>query len=134
MQDNASIRRGRMTAHKVFGYPSTITCTGFLFNHVNDLIYNCDILEHRKNEMVKLISETNLRLYRGQGVELYWSENFVCPKEKDFLHMVSMKSVGPYSFVVEVMKIFAGNEEDFNYFTLLLGKLSTFKLFGNIKR
>jgi geranylgeranyl diphosphate synthase, type III len=117
------VRRGRATAHKVFGYPSTVTCTGFLFYHINDLIYNCDISENSKNEMVKLISEKNLRLYRGQGVELYWSENCVCPKEKDFLPIMSMRSVECFSFATEVMKIFAGNEEDFNYFTVLMGKL-----------
>lgn len=29
-----------------------------------------------------------LELYRGQGMEIYWRDNFTCPTEEDYKQMV----------------------------------------------
>jgi geranylgeranyl diphosphate synthase type 3 len=39
-------------------------------------------------EMIKLYTQMMLELCRGQAIEVYWRENFICPSEEEYLEMV----------------------------------------------
>ena len=83
IQDNSFLRRGIPAAHTVYGVANTISaaiCVHFIslqralsFNHP---------------DMIKLYTEMNLDLWRGQELEIYWRDNHTCPSEEEYLEMV----------------------------------------------
>jgi geranylgeranyl diphosphate synthase type 3 len=37
--------------------------------------------------MIKLYTEMNLDLWRGQEMEIYWRDNHTCPSEEEYLEV-----------------------------------------------
>jgi geranylgeranyl diphosphate synthase type 3 len=85
IQDNAILRRGVPATHTVYGVASSISAV-MLVNFISlqrALISN-------QLEMIKLYTEMMLDMWRGQAIEVYWRENFICPSEEEYLEMVEI--------------------------------------------
>jgi geranylgeranyl diphosphate synthase type 3 len=83
IQDNSAVRRGIPAAHTVYGVASTISaaiCMPFISLQ--------RALSFNQPEIIKLYTEMNLNLWRGQEVEIYWRDNNTCPSEEEYLEMV----------------------------------------------
>ena len=50
------------------------------------------VLDLGHPEAVKLFCEQMLELHRGQGMELYWRDNYTCPTEEDYKQMTVRKT------------------------------------------
>jgi geranylgeranyl diphosphate synthase type 3 len=68
-----------------------------------------------------------LELHHGQGMEIWWRDNFVSPSEDEYRQMVIRKCGGLFNLAVRLMQLFALNEigNKFN-FTKLCQLLSLF--------
>ena len=48
-----------------------------------------------------------LQFHRGQGMEIWWRENFVSPSEEEYRQMVTDKSGSLFSLAVRLMQLFS---------------------------
>jgi len=83
IQDNSFLRRGIPAAHTVYGVSRTISAA--ICVH---LISLQKALRSKYPDMIKLYTEMNLDLWRGQGMEIYWRDNHTCPSEEEYLEMI----------------------------------------------
>jgi geranylgeranyl diphosphate synthase type 3 len=83
IQDNSFLRRGISAAHKVYGVARTISAAMCVY-----FISLQKALSSNHSDMIKLYTEMNLDLRRGQEMEIYWRDNHTCPSEEEYLEMV----------------------------------------------
>jgi len=122
IEDNSILRRGIPVAHKIFGVPSTI-------NSANYVMFICleRVLDLGRDlghdDAVKVFCEQMLELHRGQGMELYWRDNYQCPSEADYRQMTIRKTGGLFNLAVRLMQLFSKDSDNTNYveLTSLLG-------------
>ncbi|CAG9856387.1 unnamed protein product [Phyllotreta striolata] len=116
IQDNSILRRGIPVAHSIYGVASTINSanyTSFIaLERVNDLNHP---------QAISIALEQILELYRGQGMEIYWRDNFDCPSEEDYKQMVIRKTGGLFMLAIRLMQLFSDNTQDFTKITGILG-------------
>jgi geranylgeranyl diphosphate synthase type 3 len=74
IQDNSSLRKGVPTAHTVYGIPSTINAANYMF-----LIILKKTQDINFPEAMTLCIDQILKMYQGQGMEIYWRDNYSCP-------------------------------------------------------
>ena len=120
IQDNSVLRRGNPCAHKIYGVASTINSANYVY-----FIGLEKILELNNPEAVQIFKESMLELHRGQGMEIYWRDTFMCPTENEYRDMTVRKTGGLFNLAVKLMQLFSNNEEcpQYNYveLTSLLG-------------
>ncbi|CAH0559224.1 unnamed protein product [Brassicogethes aeneus] len=116
IQDNSILRRGIPVAHSIYGVASTINSANYAsfiaFERVMDL-------EHP--EAVGITLQQILELYRGQGMEIYWRDNFTCPSEEEYNQMVIRKTGGLFMLAIRLMQLFSENKSDFTKLAGTLG-------------
>ena len=83
IQDNSLLRRGIPAAHRVYGVASTISAAIYAY-----LISLQMELTSNKPDIIKLYTEMNLDLWRGQEMEIYWRDKHTSPSEEEYLEMV----------------------------------------------
>jgi geranylgeranyl diphosphate synthase type 3 len=79
MQDNSSLRRGIPAAHTVYGLPSTIHASNYIFLICLKMVQDID-----KPEAMRLAIEQGLKAYQGQGMEIYCRDNYTCPTVEEY--------------------------------------------------
>jgi geranylgeranyl diphosphate synthase type 3 len=89
MQDNSSLRRGIPAAHTVYGLPSTINAANYLL-----LICLKKTQDINYPEAMRLCIEQFLKLYHGQGMEIYWRDNYTCPTVEEYQDMARNSKYG----------------------------------------
>ena len=47
------------------------------------------IFELKPSERVMFLAAELLNLHRGQGMDLFWRENLICPTEPEYIEMVN---------------------------------------------
>ena len=50
------------------------------------------VLELGHPKAIGIFSEQMLELHRGQGMEIYWRDNFECPSEDEYQQMTIRKT------------------------------------------
>ena len=82
VQDNSILRRGIPAAHKVYGVASTINAANcVLFIGLNRV----QSLNHPK--AMTLCTKHLLEMHHGQGMEIYWRDNYMCPSVEEYKEM-----------------------------------------------
>jgi len=54
-----------------------------------------------------------LNLHKGQALDIYWRDNFVCPSEEEYIGMVMNKTGGLFRLSVGIMQSVSENKNDF---------------------
>jgi len=116
IEDSSKLRRGEPCAHLIYGQPSTINCANYVM-----FIGLEKVLQLGHNEAVTVFSQQMLELHRGQGMEIYWRDNFICPTEEEYRQMIDRKTGGLFNLAVRLMQLFSSSNEDFTHLTSLLG-------------
>ena len=120
IQDNSVLRRGNPCAHKIYGVASTINSANYVY-----FIGLEKILELNNPEAVHIFKESMLELHRGQGMEIYWRDTFMCPTENEYRDMTVRKTGGLFNLAVKLMQLFSNNDDcpayDYVELTSLLG-------------
>ena len=82
IQDNSILRRGIPAAHTIYGVPSTINAASYVHFIVTNRVQS---LNHPK--AMALFTEILLVFSQGQGMEIYWRDNFTCPTVEEYQEM-----------------------------------------------
>jgi geranylgeranyl diphosphate synthase type 3 len=79
VQDSSILRRGIPAAHKIYGFPSTINAANYIQFIQLEKAHG---LNHPK--AMAVCTTQLLELYHGQGMEIYWRDNYMCPSEEEY--------------------------------------------------
>jgi geranylgeranyl diphosphate synthase, type III len=79
------------------------------------------IIDSNPLQATKVYTEQLLELHRGQGMEIYWRDNFTCPTESEYKQMTIRKTGGLFMLAIRLMQLFSDNEKDFTKLTAILG-------------
>jgi geranylgeranyl diphosphate synthase type 3 len=66
----------------VYGVASTISAAMYVI-----FIPLQRMLSTNQPELIKLYIEMMVETWRGQAIEIYWRENYICPSEEEYLEM-----------------------------------------------
>lgn len=83
IEDNSILRRGVPVAHNIFGVASTINSANYVY-----FLGLEKCLELGSPQAMVVFTEQCLELHRGQGMEIYWRDNYICPTEAEYSRMV----------------------------------------------
>ncbi|XP_060811254.1 terpene synthase [Bombus pascuorum] len=116
IQDNSVLRRGIPVAHNIYGIASTINASNYgIFIALEKVM----ALNHPEGIQVYL--QQLLELHRGQGMELYWRDNYVCPSETAYKQMIIRKTGGLFNMAIRLMQLFSDSKEDYSSLVSALG-------------
>lgn len=116
IEDNSCLRRGFPVAHSVYGIANTLNTANYVFFLA---LERCQQLDHA--DTVKVYTEQMLELHRGQGMEIYWREQFICPTESEYKLMVIRKTGGLFMLGIGLMELFSDNKTQFTRIITILG-------------
>ncbi|KAB0396165.1 hypothetical protein E2I00_017520 [Balaenoptera physalus] len=102
VEDNSELRRGFPVAHSIYGIPSVISSANYA--HILDLE---KVLTLDHPDAVKLFTRQLLELHQGQGLDIYWKDNYTCPTEEEYKAMVLQKTGGLFGLTVGLMQLFS---------------------------
>ncbi|XP_037044778.1 geranylgeranyl pyrophosphate synthase isoform X2 [Bradysia coprophila] len=115
MLHNSSLL-GVPVAHSIYGVASTINAANYVFFLALEKVQQ---LGHESATQV--YTEQLLELHRGQGMEIYWRDNFTCPTESEYQQMTIRKTGGLFMLAIRLMQLFSDNKRDFSKLTAILG-------------
>lgn len=98
IEDNSALRRGAPTAHTIYGVAQTLNAANYVYFEV------LGTLTEAAPEVHAMVIEELVRLHRGQGMDLYWRENLVCPTEEEYVEMVINKTGGLFRIAIQLMR------------------------------
>lgn len=103
-------------AHSIYGVASTINAANYTLFLALEKVQQ---LGHP--DATRVYTEQLLELHRGQGMEIYWRDNFLCPQEAEYKLMTIRKTGGLFMLAIRLMLLFSDNKKDFTKLTALLG-------------
>jgi geranylgeranyl diphosphate synthase, type III len=83
IEDNSKLRRGKPCAHLVYGTALTINSGNYMYFEALE-----DVLELNSNKAIKVFTKEMKNLHIGQGLDIYWRDDTICPTEDEYLSMV----------------------------------------------
>ncbi|XP_063993939.1 terpene synthase isoform X2 [Diachasmimorpha longicaudata] len=116
IQDNSILRRGIPVAHSIFGVASTINAANYVLFIALEKVQALN-----QPEATQVYTEQLLELHRGQGIEIYWRDNYICPSEAEYRHMTMKKTGGLFNLAVRLMQLFSDCKQDFSMLAGILG-------------
>ncbi|XP_029048387.1 geranylgeranyl pyrophosphate synthase isoform X1 [Osmia bicornis bicornis] len=116
IQDNSVLRRGIPVAHNIYGTASTINAANYVI-----VIALERVLALNHPEGTQVYVEQLLELHRGQGMEIYWRDNYICPSETAYKQMTIRKTGGLFNLAVRLMQLFSDCKEDYTPLAGILG-------------
>ncbi|XP_067009248.2 terpene synthase-like [Anabrus simplex] len=116
IQDNSVLRRGIPVAHSIYGVASVINAANYVLFLALERVLS---LNHPDGTTV--YTEQLLELHRGQGMEIYWRDNYTCPSEEEYRQMTIRKTGGLFMLAIRLMQLFSDNKADFTKLTGILG-------------
>lgn len=107
IEDSSTLRRGFPVAHSIYGIPSVINSANYVYFLGLEKVLT---LEHP--EAVRVFTRQLLELHRGQGLDIYWRDNYKCPTEQEYRSMVLQKTGGLFGLAVGLMQLFSDWKQD----------------------
>nr|XP_026492749.1 geranylgeranyl pyrophosphate synthase-like [Vanessa tameamea] len=114
IQDDARVRRGLPAAYFVYGVPLVINTSLHVF--FAGMVKAAKLCP--KGD--QLVAKNALDACRGQGIEIYWRDRFVCPTEEQYRRMVELKTGGFFMMALCMIQSLSENKTDYSHFALLL--------------
>lgn len=110
IEDNANLRRGKITAHKKFGTWVTLNSAQFsVYRSISKLI------DHASNSGVSsVVIEELLRLHVGQGEDIYWRDNGIVPTIEEYYEMAKNKTGGLFRLIIRLLEVFSNEGTEIN--------------------
>eukprot|EP00069_Balaena_mysticetus_P013600 bmy_08249T0 len=78
IEDNSKLRRGFPVAHSIYGIPSVINSANYVY-----FLGLAKVLTLDHPDAVKLFTRQLLELHQGQGLDIYWRDNYTSPTEEE---------------------------------------------------
>ncbi|EGD80625.1 quemao protein [Salpingoeca rosetta] len=108
IEDNSKLRRGIPVAHSVYGVAQTINCANYMYFKAM-----AEIAALGHPDAAQVFTDQLLELHRGQGMDIYWRDAFVCPTEDEYRTMVLRKTGGLFQLAVQIMQLFSDDSRDY---------------------
>ncbi|KAK2152745.1 hypothetical protein LSH36_320g04046 [Paralvinella palmiformis] len=102
IEDNSQLRRGIPVAHNIYGVAHTINSANYVYFLGLEKVMTLD-----HPSVTKVFTEQVLELHRGQGMDIYWRDAFICPTEEEYKQMVIRKTGGLFGLAVRLMQLFS---------------------------
>jgi geranylgeranyl diphosphate synthase type 3 len=83
IEDNSILRRGIPVAHSIYGVPSTISAANCQIYRVLEMVLS---LNHP--EAVRIFTKQALELHRGQAMDIYCRDNYICPSVEEYQEII----------------------------------------------
>jgi len=109
IEDNSILRRGIPVAHKIYGVPHTINSANYIYFLGLQKVLGLD-----HPEATTIFTDQLLELHKGQGMDIYWRDSFICPTEEEYSKMVIQKTGGLFGLAVSLMQLFSKHTFDFH--------------------
>jgi geranylgeranyl diphosphate synthase type 3 len=116
IEDGSELRRGQPVAHAIFGVPQTINAANYVYFIA---LERTIALNHPK--AVEVFTEQLLELHRGQGMEIYWRDNFICPSEAQYNETIVKKTGGLFMLGIKLLQLFSEEKSDLKNLVSMLG-------------
>ncbi|KAJ3021384.1 UNVERIFIED_CONTAM: Geranylgeranyl pyrophosphate synthase [Siphonaria sp. JEL0065] len=99
VEDGSDLRRGLPVAHKIYGVASAINSGNYVYFLALKKAISLEI-----PSIMEIFADELIHLHTGQGMEIYWRDNNICPTEKEYLQMISNKTGGLLRLAVRMMQ------------------------------
>jgi geranylgeranyl diphosphate synthase, type III len=83
IEDNSTLRRGLPAAHTIYGIATTINSANYAY-----FIALERTLQLNHELATKVYTEQLLELHRGQGMDIWFRDNYICPDESEYQTLV----------------------------------------------
>jgi geranylgeranyl diphosphate synthase, type III len=109
VEDGPIFRRGLPVAHSVLGVPQTNSANYIYFRALRQLeeLNNTDASKIFCGK-IDVFMQTNLdemiNFHRGQGMDLFWRDNLVCPSTEEYIQMVNDKTSSLLRLAIRLMQ------------------------------
>ncbi|KAL8803020.1 MAG: hypothetical protein Q9182_003446 [Xanthomendoza sp. 2 TL-2023] len=100
IQDNSNLRRGRPSAHTIYGIAQTINSANYMYFLAQRELRTLN----KSPKVMEIFNEEMLNLHRGQGMDLYWRDTLTLPTEEEYFLMISNKTGGLFRLAVRLMQ------------------------------
>ncbi|SCU84933.1 LADA_0D04742g1_1 [Lachancea dasiensis] len=109
IEDSSEWRRGRKAAHLEYGMPMTINTANYMYFYAMECVQELseNSVPSLLSEVLIIFNEEMMNLHRGQGLDIYWRDNFIVPSEEEYLNMVMNKTGGLFRLTVRLMEVFS---------------------------
>jgi geranylgeranyl diphosphate synthase, type III len=117
IEDNSKFRKGKPVAHSVYSLGNSINSANYrMFQGLENL------LQLNTPGAIQVYTEQIIELHRGQGMDIYWRDNCVCPSESDYMITAIRKTGGLFKLGASLLQLLSGNKQDFGPLSSLLGE------------
>nr|BBH72802.1 geranylgeranyl diphosphate synthase-4 [Nasutitermes takasagoensis] len=114
IQDNSILRRGMPVAHSIYGVASTLNAAIYF---ILKGLKRAQSLNHP--DAITVCTEQLLDMYYGQGLEIYWRDNYTCPSLVEYKQMIQRK-LASLLFRVRLMQLVSDNKTDYTKLNSIL--------------
>jgi geranylgeranyl diphosphate synthase, type III len=109
--DNAEFRKDRPTTFKTFGLTSTAICYALSLAEVQKTVMET---ANYNPKITELMLDCLITIYRAEGYDHLWHENFYCPNEAELAANMVRRNANVMKFCVGLMKLWSENKSDFD--------------------
>ncbi|KAL9648854.1 hypothetical protein ABK040_003784 [Willaertia magna] len=106
IQDYSKLRRGKPSAHKVYGEAFTLNCANYV---VLKSISQLAKQSKNPNLAMKICLEELQEMYIGQGLDIFWRDNLLIPTREEYYEMVKQKTGGLFRLAFKLLFIETSN-------------------------
>ncbi|KAL4914351.1 putative geranylgeranyl diphosphate synthase [Aspergillus aurantiobrunneus] len=100
LEDGSELRRGHPSTHCVFGTGQTINSANYQLIRALQRVYKLG-----DPRSLLIFTEELHNLYVGQSMDLYWTNNLICPSVNDYFKMVEHKTGGLFRLFGRLMAV-----------------------------
>ena len=111
IEDNDALRYGEKTLHEEYGTAVALNVGDLLIGEGYRLLAACKASPAQKAEMVRIASEGQRELCRGQGAELCWARNPQSLTQHQVLDIFRKKTAPAFEVALRVGALYAGVEQ-----------------------
>ncbi len=108
IEDNDASRYGEKTLHEEHGVPVALNVGDLLIGEGYRLLATCGVSSEQRSAMVKIASEGQRELCRGQGAELCWARNPAPLSSLEVLEIFRKKTAPAFSVALKIGAVYAG--------------------------
>ena len=110
IEDNDAARYGEKTLHEEHGVAVALNVGDLLIGEGYRLLASSHFLAEQKSEMLRVASEGQRQLCRGQGAELFWARNPKPLGSLDVLDIFKKKTAPAFEVALQLGALAAGTE------------------------
>ncbi|XP_072939652.1 terpene synthase-like isoform X2 [Epargyreus clarus] len=117
VQDDSDFRYGLPAAHRVFSVGLTINAAITVMAHTTVT----KVMELDHPMALRVYLDRFFETLRGQGIDLYWTDNFICPTEEEHIDMLKQKAGSFFVMAVQLLQLFSNSKRDYTELAMRIG-------------